>query len=66
MTQMTEKPVRLATRVDRAVDKRLRLAATVGGRPLGRFLTEFLDEHLPSAAELADAIKDGAGDDTAQ
>jgi hypothetical protein len=61
---MTDNEARLATRIDRAVDERLRLTATVSGKRLGRFLTELLDAHLPSARELADLIgKRGRGSD---
>lgn len=47
---------RQAARIDPAVDERLRLAATVNGKRVGRFLNELLDEHLPSHAELAAVI----------
>jgi hypothetical protein len=48
---------RQAARIDPAVDERLRLAATVHGKRVGRYLTELLDEHLPSHAELALLIR---------
>jgi hypothetical protein len=61
---MTDNEARLATRIDRGVDERLRLTATVRGKRLGRFLSELLDTHLPSARELADLIsRRGAGPD---
>jgi hypothetical protein len=47
---------RQAARIDPAVDERLRLAATVSGKRVGRYLTELLDQHLPSHAELAALI----------
>jgi hypothetical protein len=47
---------RQAARIDPAVDERLRLAATVSGKRVGRYLTDLLNEHLPSHAELAALI----------
>lgn len=60
---MTDKETRLATRIDPGVDARLRLTATVTGKRLGRFLSELLDAHLPSAAELAERIRSGGSAD---
>jgi hypothetical protein len=66
---MTEKEEgRLATRIDPAVDERLRLTATVKGQRIGRFLNELLDAHLPSMGELADLVgkKGSTRDDSAR
>lgn len=54
---------RLATVIGPEQGRRLRLAARVQSKPIGRLLTELLDAHLPSAAELADAIRNGASAD---
>ena len=44
---------RLDTRITAGVDRRLRMKALADGVPLNRVLVRLLDEHLPSAAELA-------------
>lgn len=47
----------LSTVIGPEQGRRLRLTACVQGRPIGALLTDLLDEHLPSIAELADAIR---------
>ncbi len=44
---------RLATRISRDVDRRLRLAAVLREARLGEFLDQLLDQALPTAADLA-------------
>lgn len=64
---MTDSDRRLATVIGPEQGRRLRLAARVQSKPIGRLLTELLDAHLPSVAELADQIRNGAtSDDDAQ
>jgi len=48
---------RLATRVTRDVQRRLKLAAVVAGTSISATLTEVLDEALPTQAELADLLQ---------
>jgi hypothetical protein len=50
---------RLVTRIRPVTSKRLRLAAVVEGRGIGQLLDGVLDEHLPSADELAQQIRNG-------
>ena len=56
---------RIATRISRPVDKRLRLAAAIEGSRLSAFLDSVLDKALPPVTELAarvcqDAAEGGA------
>ena len=44
---------RLATRIPRAVDQRLRLLAVLVRKPLAHVLSDVLSEALPTDAELA-------------
>lgn len=56
---MAGSDTRLATVVGAEQGRRLRLTACVQNKQIGTLLTEILDEHLPSAAELAAAIAGG-------
>jgi hypothetical protein len=49
---------RIATRITRDADNRLRLASLVLRRPLSAVLTDALDKALPSADELAERLQD--------
>lgn len=53
----------LSTVIGAEQGRRLRLTAHVENKPIGRLLTELLDAHLPSVAELADAIRAGGRDE---
>lgn len=44
---------RLATRISKPVDRRLRVAVALDGPSLSAFLDQVLDKVLPSADELA-------------
>lgn len=64
---MTTKPTpaydaRLATRLSRDVNTRLRLLALVRHVRLSRLLDQLLDQALPSAAELTDQMKGATTD----
>ena len=64
---MTTKPTpafdaRLATRLSRDVNTRLRLLALVRHVRLCRLLDQLLDQALPSAAELTDQMKGATTD----
>jgi uncharacterized protein (DUF2342 family) len=48
---------RVATTIEPAVDRRLRLLAAIEGRPLGHVLSDQLDKVLPSDDELADRLR---------
>lgn len=48
---------RVATTIEPAVDRRLRLLAAIEGKTIGRVLSERLDQVLPSADELADQLR---------
>lgn len=56
--------VRIATRITRAVDRRLRMYALVKGQPISQVLVTLLDEALPSAEDLALALSDSPGGST--
>ena len=62
---MAGSDARLATVIGPEQGRRLRLTALVRNRPIGALLTDLLDEHLPSVAELADAIRNADGDQSA-
>jgi len=47
---------RLGTRLSEPVARRLRLLAMVRQQPLNRVLSDLLDEHLPSLAELTEQL----------
>lgn len=55
---MASKNTRLATWIGAGVDHRLRLLALVRRQGLGHLLTDLLDQALPSAAELADQVRE--------
>lgn len=65
MAKTTEYTARLVTRIRPVTSRRLRLAAAVQGQQIGQFVDCVLDEHLPSADELAAAIRNGASHDGA-
>lgn len=48
---------RLTTEILPERGRRLRLAALVDGKPVKHYLDDLLDRHLPTAEELADAIR---------
>jgi hypothetical protein len=48
---------RLATRIPRAVDQRLRLFAVLVRKPLAHVLSDVLSQALPTDAELADRLQ---------
>lgn len=50
---------RLATRISRGVDNRLRLLAHLRGQRLCQVLDSVLGQHLPSAEELREQLRDG-------
>lgn len=54
---------RLATRISRDVDRRLRLAAVLRDARLGEFLDQLLDQALPNAAEIAAQMSGGTRDE---
>jgi hypothetical protein len=54
---------RLATRIPRELDRRLRLLTVLCGRPLQSVLVDVLHRALPTEAELADQVKAAATDD---
>lgn len=54
--------VRLATKISATVDRRLRMLALVKGQPLNHVLVSLLDQHLPTAGELASLL--GSTDQT--
>ena len=47
---------RLATRITKTVDRRLRMLALVKGQPVNHVLVGLLDQALPSAEDLALAL----------
>jgi hypothetical protein len=51
---------RIATRITRDADNRLRLAALAWRRPLSAVLTDVIERALPSADELSARLRDGA------
>lgn len=51
--------VRFATRIDKGVNRRLRMFALLEGRPLSHTLSALLDRQLPSADELAARLGGG-------
>jgi predicted HicB family RNase H-like nuclease len=55
----SEYTARLVTRIRPVTSRRLRLAAAVKGLAIGQFVDGVLDEHLPSADDLADRIRRG-------
>lgn len=50
---------RLATRIPRAIDQRLRLFAVLMRKPLAHVLSDVLAEGLPTDAELANRLQAG-------
>jgi hypothetical protein len=48
---------RVATTIEPAVDRRLRLLAAIEGKTIGRVLSDQLDKVLPSDDELADRLR---------
>jgi hypothetical protein len=54
---------RLATRISRDVDGRLRLLALVRRIRLGQLIDQLLDQALPSADELAEQMKGTASNE---
>jgi hypothetical protein len=54
---------RLATRISRDVDLRLRLTAVLRDARLGEFLDQLLDEALPTAGDLAAQMKETTTDE---
>jgi hypothetical protein len=60
---MASYDVKLGTRLTGEVDRRLRLFAVLKGQRLSHVLVSLLDEHLPSADELASLL--GASDEKA-
>jgi hypothetical protein len=59
---MAQYDCRIATRITRDVDRRLRLAALAVRRPLSAVLTDTLDKALPSAEELTAGLRDDETD----
>ena len=59
---MADKTARVAARIGRDVDERLRLLAHLRRKRMGYVLTEVLDLALPSADELAEQIRQGRTD----
>lgn len=55
--------VRLATRISKPVNRRLRLAALVRQTTISQLLDHVLDQALPPVADLAAQIQGGARDD---
>ena len=55
--------VRLAVFISGNVDRRLRLYALQQEMRPGAALSQFLDQHLPSAAELAQQVSQGVESD---
>lgn len=53
---------RLATRITKTVDRRLRMLALVKGQPVNHVLVGLLDQALPSADELALALSTSPAD----
>ena len=51
---------RIATRISRDADNRLRLAALVVRRPLSAVLSDTIIQVFPTADELAQRLRDGA------
>ena len=51
---------RIATRISRDADNRLRLAAVVQRRPLSAVLSDAISRALPSADEAAGLLRDDA------
>jgi hypothetical protein len=49
---------RIATRITRDADNRLRLAALAFRRPLSALLTEVIDQALPTADELTERLRE--------
>jgi hypothetical protein len=49
---------RIATRITRAADNRLRLAAVTSRRSLSAVLTDAIEMALPTAEELAGQLRD--------
>jgi len=54
---------RLATRISKDVDRRLRLAAVLRDVRLGELLDQLLDQALPTAADLAAQLNGAAADE---
>jgi hypothetical protein len=54
---------RIATRISRDVDRRLRLAAVLRDARLGEFPGQLLDQALPTAADLAAQMNGGTRDE---
>ncbi len=54
---------RLGTRLSGPVARRLRLMAMLRQQPLNRVLSDLLDEHLPSLAELTEQLNGHAAHD---
>jgi hypothetical protein len=59
---MAQYDCRIATRITRDVDRRLRLAALTLRRPLSAVLTDVLDTALPSADELTARLQEETPD----
>ena len=55
--------VRLATRIPRPLDQRLRLLAVLSRKPITQVLTELLARALPTAEELAEQMHRRSGTD---
>jgi len=49
---------RIATRITRDADRRLRLTAMLLRKPLNHVLTDLIGQALPPADELAERLKD--------
>ena len=56
---------RIATRISRDADNRLRLASAVQRRPLSAVLSDAIRSALPPADELAGLLRDDAEADVA-
>jgi hypothetical protein len=52
---------RIATRITRDADTRLRLAALVSRRPLSAVLSDLIARALPPADEIVSALRDAPG-----
>ena len=55
--------VQLATRVDQALRRRLRVHAAITGRTVEDLVSEALDGYLPPTAEMAQHVCTGSGGD---